>query len=145
MRVSIEPLPNRSLSDSKTIPTGLVVVFQMFLLPAVAPVAAQQATGEPGSPSATTTIDGKQLPPPPTKFGGVTKPSAADSKPWWPPRVVPPKGAPNVLLIMTDDEGYGVSGTIPPLGHRHTRLVKTLFLTQSMLLGTCPITRLTRI
>src|SRR4029079_453610 len=29
----------------------------------------------------------------------------------WPPSVVPPKGAPNVLLIMTDDQGYGVSGT----------------------------------
>ncbi len=26
-------------------------------------------------------------------------------------RVVPPKGAPNILLIMTDDQGYGVSGT----------------------------------
>jgi arylsulfatase A-like enzyme len=25
--------------------------------------------------------------------------------------VVPPKGAPNILLIMTDDAGYGVSGT----------------------------------
>ncbi len=44
-------------------------------------------------------------------FGGVIKESAKDSKPWWPPRVVPPKGAPNVLLIMTDDQGYGVSGT----------------------------------
>jgi hypothetical protein len=41
----------------------------------------------------------------------VIKESAKDSKPWWPPRVVPPKGAPNVLLIMTDDQGYGVSGT----------------------------------
>ena len=28
-----------------------------------------------------------------------------------PPRIVPPKGAPNVLLIMTDDQGYGVTGT----------------------------------
>ena len=36
---------------------------------------------------------------------------AKDSKPCWPPTVVPPKGAPNVLLIMTDDQGYGVSGT----------------------------------
>ena len=62
-------------------------------------------------PSATTTIDGKQLPPPPPKFGGVIKETAKDSKPYWPPRVVPPKGAPNVLLIMTDDQGYGVSGT----------------------------------
>ena len=32
-------------------------------------------------------------------------------KPYWPPTVVPPKGAPNVLLIMTDDQGYGVTGT----------------------------------
>jgi hypothetical protein len=72
---------------------------------------AQQETGVPGSPSATTTIDGKPLPPPPPEFGGVIKESAKDSKPRWPPRVVPPKGAPNVLLIMTDDQGYRVSGT----------------------------------
>src|SRR5712664_4977180 len=72
---------------------------------------AQQINGTPGSPSATITIDGKQLPPPPPKFGGVIKESAKDSKPWWPPRIVPPMGAPNVLIIMTDDQGYGVSGT----------------------------------
>src|SRR4051812_30871411 len=72
---------------------------------------AQQITGTPGSPSATTTLDGKQLPPEPPKFGGVIKEDATDSKPYWPPSVVPPKGAPNVLLIMTDDQGYGVSGT----------------------------------
>jgi arylsulfatase A-like enzyme len=72
---------------------------------------AQVVTGQLGSPSATTTIDGKQIPAPPLKFGGVIKPSATDSTQWWPPRLVPPKGAPNVLLIMTDDQGYGVSGT----------------------------------
>ena len=72
---------------------------------------AQQVTGVPGSPSATTTIDGKYLPPPPPKFGGVINMNATDSKPYWPAQVVPPKGAPNVLLIMTDDQGYGVSGT----------------------------------
>jgi len=72
---------------------------------------AQTINGTPGSPSATITIDGKQLPPPPTKFGGMIKESAKDSKPWWPPRVTPAKGAPNVLLIMTDDQGYGVNGT----------------------------------
>src|SRR5499427_7831631 len=70
-----------------------------------------QTTGEPGSPSATTTISGKQLPPPDPKFGGVIKDTATDSKPWWPPTVVPPKGAPNILLIMTDDQGYGVCNT----------------------------------
>ena len=41
----------------------------------------------------------------------MIKESATDSTPWWAPRVVPPKGAPNVLLIMTDDQGYGVSST----------------------------------
>lgn len=65
----------------------------------------------PGSPSATTSIDGKYLPAPPPKFGGVINLSADQSKPFWPPTVVPPKGAPNVLLIMTDDQGYGVSAT----------------------------------
>ena len=70
---------------------------------------AQQAT--PGSPSATTSLDGKQLPPLPPTFGGVIKDSAKDSTPWWAPSVVPPKGAPNVLLIMTDDQGFGVSST----------------------------------
>jgi arylsulfatase A-like enzyme len=34
-----------------------------------------------------------------------------DSKPGWPPTIVPPKGAPNVLLIMTDDQGYGITST----------------------------------
>ena len=72
---------------------------------------AQQTTGTPGSPGATTTIDGKYLPPPPPKFGGEINLKPAESKPYWPPAVVPPKGAPNVLLIMTDDQGYGVSGT----------------------------------
>jgi arylsulfatase A-like enzyme len=78
---------------------------------AVAPVAAQQITGTPGSPDATMTLDGKTLPPQPQKFGGVIKEEAKDSKPFWSTRVVPPKGAPNVLLIMTDDQGFGVSGT----------------------------------
>jgi len=75
------------------------------------PALAQQVTGVPGSPSATTTLQGDQLPPPPAKFGGVIKDLAPQSKPWWPPRVVPTKGAPNVLLIMTDDAGFAVSST----------------------------------
>ena len=74
-------------------------------------VAAQQVTGKLGSPSATTTISNKQLPPPDPKFGGVIKNDALQSKPWWPPRVVPPKDAPNVLLIITDDAGFGVPRT----------------------------------
>jgi arylsulfatase A-like enzyme len=72
---------------------------------------AAQITGELGSPGSTTTISGKELPPPDPKFGGVIKEKAAESKAWWAPRVVPPKGAPNVLLIMTDDQGFGAPST----------------------------------
>jgi arylsulfatase A-like enzyme len=72
---------------------------------------AQQVTGTLGAPSATTTITGQQLPPSDPKFGGVIEQKAADSKSWWAPRVVPPKKAPNVLLIMTDDAGFGAPGT----------------------------------
>ena len=92
---------------------GIVAQVAALIIAAVLAVAGRRAAGHgrAGSPSATTTIHGNQLPPPPPKFGGVIKESAKDSKPWWPPRVVPPKGAPNVLLIMTDDQGYGVPGT----------------------------------
>jgi arylsulfatase len=74
-------------------------------------------TGVAGSPSATIALDGRQLPPPDPKFGGVITEKALESKYWWAPRVVPPKGAPNVLLIITDDAGFGVpsafGGVIP--------------------------------
>ena len=68
--------------------------------------AAQEIHGTPGAPNATTTIDGHVLPPPPQKFGGQIELNAAQSTPCWPPRVVPPKGAPNILLILTDDVGF---------------------------------------
>lgn len=70
-----------------------------------------QITGTQGSPDATTTISGKQLPAPDPKFGGVIKDDALQSKPWWAPRIVPSKEAPNVLLIITDDAGFGVPST----------------------------------
>jgi len=86
----------------------LAVIAFMF---AAKPALAQQVTGTLGSPSATTTIDGKHLPPPDPAFGGIIKNEALQSTPWWPPRVVPPKDAPNVLLIITDDAGFGVPST----------------------------------
>ena len=83
-------------------------LFLLLTSTALALVCAAQATAQettvfPGSPGATTTIGGKQFPPPDPKFGGVINEKASESTPWWPPRMVPPKGAPNVLLIMTDD------------------------------------------
>ncbi|SOC37289.1 arylsulfatase [Rhizobium subbaraonis] len=82
-----------------------------FLAIGLTSALAQQVTGTPGAPGATTTITGKQLPSPDPPFGGVIKEKASESKPWWAPRVVPPTGAPNVLLIMTDDQGFGAPST----------------------------------
>ena len=86
---------------------GIALTALMTLCDGV-PASSQEVNGTLGAPSATMTIDGAQLPPPPVPFGGVIKETAAGSTPFWPPRIVPPKGAPNVLLIMTDDQGYGV-------------------------------------
>ena len=84
------------LSSCSTAPTGSAEI---------------QTTGAAGSPNATTTISGRQLPAPDPRFDGVIKDNALQSKAWWAPRVVPPKDAPNVLLIITDDAGFGVPST----------------------------------
>jgi len=64
----------------------LIAVPLLILMTAIA--LAQQVTGTSGSPGATTTIEGKQLPGPTPKFGGVIKETARESTPWWAPRVV---------------------------------------------------------
>ncbi|MHB1518687.1 MAG: arylsulfatase [Acidimicrobiales bacterium] len=33
-----------------------------------------------------------------------------ESEPWWPPAPIPPDGAPNVVLVVLDDVGYGQLG-----------------------------------
>src|SRR5271154_7254782 len=96
----------------------LVVLLMIFLTVALTPAAAQQqTTGTPGSPDATTTVDSRYLPPPPQKFNGEIGLNALDSKIGWPSRVVPPKDAPNILLILTHDVGFGApapfGGPIP--------------------------------
>ena len=69
------------MSDRSTRRLLTILSSTVFLLTGVGVSLAQQSTGTPGSPSATTTIDGKQLPPPPPKFGGVIKESAKDRSP----------------------------------------------------------------
>ena len=117
--------------------TSAELLFAVILMVAPSVAGAQQMTGELGSPSATTTISGQQVPSPDPKFGGVIKDDALQSTPWWAPRVVPPKSAPNVLLIITDDAGFGVpstfGGVIPTTtmdqianeGLRYTRVFST--------------------
>ena len=103
-------MPFKSLSVVKQRQSQIALAGALLAI-GVMPASAQQANCPPGSPCATFSIDGKQLPSPPQKFEGKIERNAAQSTPYWPMRVVPPKGAPNVLLIMTDDTGFGVSST----------------------------------
>ena len=97
----------------KTTVLAFSAITLMTALAAAAPVAAQE-TVTAAAGLAQRHHDHRRtatFQPPAPQFGGEIKLDAKDSKPYWPPTVVPPKGAPNVLLIMTDDAGYGVSGT----------------------------------
>src|SRR5208283_1279668 len=83
-----------NVADRTTWRTRFRGVFFAFVFLGVAIAAstahAQPAAGAPGSPSGTVTVNGQVLPPPP---------------------VPPPKDAPNVLLIMTDDVGFAAPST----------------------------------
>lgn len=45
-----------------------------------------------------------------TGFPGRIGRTISDSKPWWPDRVSPPKGAPNILMVLFDDVGFSDFG-----------------------------------
>lgn len=80
-------------------------------LAAAGAAGAQQSQAPLGSPAATRVIDGLQLPAPGVPFGGKIEKNALQSTPFWQPRIAPPEGAPNVLLILTDDVGFGAPST----------------------------------
>ncbi|HEX9424222.1 MAG TPA: arylsulfatase [Pyrinomonadaceae bacterium] len=100
-------------------------------------LARAETPSTPGSPGTTTTIDGRYLPPPPQTFHGDIQPNAYESKPYWSALVTPPKGAPNILLIMTDDVGFSAPSTfggliptpalerVAQMGLRYTRFHTT--------------------
>ncbi|OBH01022.1 arylsulfatase [Mycobacterium sp. E3247] len=46
-----------------------------------------------------------------TRFGGDLTPSAADSTPVRPSIVSPPAGAPNIVVVLLDDVGFGAAST----------------------------------
>jgi len=43
-------------------------------------------------------------------FGGEVRATVNDSTPWWPAKVAPPAGAPNILLVLFDDVGFSDFG-----------------------------------
>jgi arylsulfatase len=60
-----------------------------------------------GTRTGANSIDRTNLPLPESKFGGVIGFSYLDSKVDWPKVPTPPAGAPNVLIILLDDVGFG--------------------------------------
>lgn len=55
--------------------------------------------------------DGTQLPKPDPKFKGKIGETYKDSTPDYPMPVTASKGSPNILLILLDDVGFGMSST----------------------------------
>lgn len=55
--------------------------------------------------------DRSVLPIPAPEFAGVIEPSLQDSVPSWSDLVKAPQDAPNILLVMTDDVGFGAAST----------------------------------
>ena len=116
---------------------GSAILLVLMGITAAGVASAQTSGFPPGSPGATGTVDGRYLPAPPPSFRGDIQPNADQSKPYWPELVVPPKGAPNVLLIMTDDVGFAAPSTfggviptpaldrIAQMGLRYTRFHTT--------------------
>ena len=45
-----------------------------------------------------------------TSFQGTIGKTVAESKPWWPNATKPPKGAPNILVVLFDDVGFSDFG-----------------------------------
>ncbi len=76
-----------------------------------APSQAQTVRGTPGTPSAVEFPDSRVLPIPTPPFAGTIMPNGRDAIPAWPPQIAAPADAPNILVILTDDVGFGAPST----------------------------------
>jgi hypothetical protein len=56
-------------------------------------------------------LDRSKLPMPEPPFKGKIGKTYLDSKAEWPKLPAPPEGAPNVVIILLDDVGFGQVGT----------------------------------
>ena len=107
--MAVTGIRNTHLPRVETLLAGAALVVSFVLSPHIANT--QETTGKPGAPGTTTTIDGRYMPPQTPPFAGHIEPNEAQSTRAWPTLVTPPKGAPNILLIMTDDEGFSAPST----------------------------------
>ena len=126
----------------KALPVALWACALTTFLLAATTAAAQ--TAPPGSPAAKSPINPLRIPNPPGEFGGAINLDARNSKPYWQPQVVPPKGAPSVLLVLIDDEGFGAPSTfggVIPTPHLDKIATTGLRYTQFHTTSLCSPTR----
>src|SRR3974390_49225 len=83
----------------RTINTETLSVLAFMMAATIGPVVAQAPKSQ------------EVLPHPVPDFKGKIGHTVKDSKPDFPQGVEAPKGAPNILLILTDDVGFGASST----------------------------------
>jgi len=99
--------PARSVRIPKS-KSFLVLFFKKELLPFSLLAAAT---------STTPAVAQENLPKPPPSFTGTIDPSRQKSTPAWPEEVKAPAGAPNIVLVLLDDVGFGATsangGAIP--------------------------------
>ena len=81
----------RKVIGVSTAVAGVAAVTAAFTVPIT--IGGSKGSEKPGDAGYTQPLPGKALPPAPEAFGGVIKPVATESTPWWPPRVAPAKGA----------------------------------------------------
>jgi arylsulfatase A-like enzyme len=92
-------------------------ILPIFCLSVLAFCCTQTKTEKAETPSTTETKSGSGefdrtiLPVLPHSFAGTIDTNARQSKPDFPIEVSAPEGAPNVLVVLTDDVGYGASST----------------------------------
>jgi hypothetical protein len=88
------------------VPHIFVALFAVIVT--ASPAAAQTQSGSAGGGQ---TEDRNALPVPDAPFSGVSARTLTGSKPDYPKPVVAPKDAPNVLLVLVDDAGFGNPST----------------------------------
>lgn len=87
----------------------ILLVSPLFLL--IAQVTLPAPAVELSRGAASESIHGKHLPFPAKKFSGTLGPTETESTPDFPAISRAPDGAPNILLVMTDDVGFAASST----------------------------------
>src|SRR5271163_4750412 len=116
MTANREELMSQDKSNkSSNSPRAAVEISRRRLLGSASLIAASAATSgalpQPSAAAEVTDANGAVLPRPRPEFQGKIGRTLKDSTPDFPKMYEPPAGSPNILLILTDDVGFGATST----------------------------------